>query len=123
MARILVIDDNDEFRDIVKRWLEEAGYEVSEAANGEEGIKRYREKPAELVIADIIMPKKEGIETMMELKRDFPDVKIIAVSGGGVVDPKDYLEGAKLIGGAMRTFAKPFKKEELLQAITELLTG
>ncbi|MGB2630869.1 MAG: response regulator [Candidatus Omnitrophota bacterium] len=123
MARILVIDDNDEFRDIIRRWLEDGGYEVVEAVNGEEGIKRYREKPADIVIADIIMPKKEGIETMMELKRDFPDVKIIAVSGGGVVDPRDYLEGAKLIGGATRTFAKPFKREELLKAITELLAG
>jgi CheY-like chemotaxis protein len=121
MARILVIDDNDEFRDLMRRWLETAGHEVMGAPNGDEGIKLYRKKPADLVITDMIMPEKEGLETMVELRRDFPDVKIIAVSGGGFEDPKNYLESAKLIGGALRTFTKPFQKEELFKAIEEIL--
>ncbi len=121
MARILVIDDNDEFRGLMRRWLEGAGYEVVDASNGNEGIKLYRKRPADLVITDMIMPEKEGLETMVELRRDFPDVKIIAVSGGGFEDPKNYLESAKLIGGALRTFTKPFQKEELLEAIEEIL--
>jgi CheY-like chemotaxis protein len=121
MARILVIDDNDEMRDVLRRWLEREGYEVSEAADGDEGIKLFHKEPADLVIADIIMPKKEGIETMVELRRDFPDLKIIAISGGGVEEPENYLESARLIGGALRTFTKPFKRDELLQAVKELL--
>ncbi len=121
MARILVIDDNDDFRKVIREVLEKEGYEVVEAGDGDEGISLFKEKPADLVITDLIMPGKEGIQTMVELRRDFPDVKVIAVSGGGFEGPRTYLEGAELIGGALRTFIKPFPPEELLKAIKELL--
>ena len=121
MARVLVIDDNKELRELLKRWLEGAGYEVQEAFNGAEGLRLYRENPADLVVADIIMPEKEGIETMVELRKDYPDVKLIAISGGGFEKPDSYLEGAKLIGGALRTFAKPFKREDFLKAVKEII--
>ncbi len=119
MPFILVIDDDDQFRTMLREMLERAEYEVADAPNGKEGIRLYRENPADLVITDIIMPEKEGIETIMELKRDFPDVKIIAISGGGQIDPEKYLYMAGRLG-AKRTFAKPVEREELLKAVGEL---
>jgi len=120
MALILIIDDNNQFRAMLREMLERTGYEVVEASDGKEGIKLYRENPTDLIITDLIMPEKEGIETIMELRRDFPDVKIIAISGGGRLDPGQYLIMAKSLG-ARYTFAKPVEREELLQAVEELL--
>ena len=120
MARILIIDDEVQILNMLRQMLEGEGYEVIDAPNGKEGIRRYRENPADLIITDILMPEKEGIETIQELKRDFPDVKIIAMSGGGRVGPGDYLHLAKMLG-AQHTFAKPIEREELLKAVRELL--
>ncbi len=121
MARILVIDDNDEFRTVFREMLEKGGYEVVEASNGDAGIALYRQAPTDIVITDIVMPGKEGVETMVELRREFPNVKLIAMSGGGFEDPQTYLEGAKLIGGAVRTFAKPFSMDAMFKAIKEII--
>lgn len=123
MAKILIIDDNGEFRTVFKEMLERSGYTVVEASNGEEGIKRYKENPVDLVITDIVMPGKEGLETMLELRRYNPGVKIIAISGGGFEGPGTYLESAALLGGALRTFAKPFHMEKMLSAIKEVLSS
>ena len=120
MKRILVIDDDVTFRQMLRKMLERAGYETTEAADGKEGMKLFRAAPADLVITDILMPEQEGIETIQELKRDFAGVKIIAISGGGRLDPEEYLRTAGLFGAA-RTFSKPFDREELLEAIRELL--
>jgi len=120
MARILVIEDVEEVRDVIRRTLEAEGYEVVEASDGKEGIKLYREKQADLIITDIIMPDKEGIETIKELRQDFPDMKIIAISGGGRIGPFDYLNLAKQFG-ASRTLAKPFELKELVKIVRELL--
>ena len=120
MARILVIDDEAMIRNLLTRILEREGYDVVTASNGEDGIKIHRENPADLIITDLIMPDKEGIETIMELRRDFQDVKIIAMSGGGKIDPETYLHIAKTIG-ALKTLAKPFDRKELLTTIRELL--
>jgi CheY-like chemotaxis protein len=120
MKRILVIDDDVQVRQMLKQTLERAGYEVVDAADGAQGIRLYRDEPTDLIITDILMPEKEGIETIMELKRDFPDVKIIAISGGGRVDPGTYLETARQCG-TDRTFTKPFDRAELLEAIQQLL--
>jgi len=117
---ILVIDDDDQFRGMLREMLERAGYEVADAPNGKEGIRLYRENPADLVVTDIIMPEKEGIETIMDLRREFPEVKIIAMSGGGRIDPEEYLHMAEKLG-AKRTFAKPVEREELLKAVGEVL--
>ncbi len=121
MKTILIIDDSNEFRSIFRDVLRKAGYHVLEASNGQEGIDVYRRTPADLVVTDIIMPGKEGLETILDLKREFSDVKIIAVSGGGFEGPSTYLEGARLIGGVDRTFFKPFPLDSLLKAIKELL--
>ena len=120
MARILIIDDDVQILDMLRQTLELKGYEVVDATNGKEGIRLYRENPADLIITDIVMPEKEGIETIIELKRNFPDVKIIAISGGGRITPEGYLSMAKRLG-ANRTFEKPVERDELLAAVRELI--
>ena len=121
MARILIIDDNTIVLETYCQMLERAGYEVVKATGGKEGTKLFRDNPTDLVITDILMPEKEGFETIIELRRDFPDVKIIAISGGAFLSPKDYLEIAKQFG-AMRTLTKPIDQEELLEAVRKCLT-
>ena len=120
MVRILIIDDDPQILDMLGQTLEREGHEVVDAPNGKEGLKLYRENPTDLIITDLIMPEKEGIETIMELRRDFPDVKIIAISGGGHNDADQYLSMAQKLG-VQRTFAKPVARAELLKAVRELL--
>ncbi len=120
MARILVIDDDEQVLDMLYESLTLEGYDVLRASNGEEGLRLYREDPVDLIITDLIMPEKEGIETIIELRQDFPDVKIIAISGGGRIGTKDYLQMAKIFG-VQRTFTKPVAREQLLDAIRELI--
>ncbi len=120
MARILVIDDDIQILEMLRQTLEHEGYEVIDAHDGKEGMKLYREAPTDLIITDIIMPEKEGIETIMELKRDFPDVKIIAISGGGRIGAKECLHLAKKLG-AQRTFTKPVPRQDMIKAVKELL--
>jgi CheY-like chemotaxis protein len=120
MARILIIDDDVQILKILRQTLECEGYDVLEASNGKQGIKRYLENPADLIITDIIMPEKDGIEIIIELKRDYPDVKIIAISGGGRIGPEEYLDMSKKLG-AQRTFTKPFERKQLLSAVQDLL--
>src|SRR5688572_234064 len=83
MQRILVIDDDEQVRALLYEILDRAGFKVVEATNGVEGLKLYRAQPADLVITDLIMPEKEGVETILELRREFPDVRVVAISGGG----------------------------------------
>lgn len=118
MARILLIDDDDGFREMVCLALEEAGYEVLQAVDGREGVALYGKHSPDLVITDIIMPNQEGVETISILMRDFPGARIFAVSGGGGSGIVDALPVARKLG-AVRTFAKPFSVKELLGAIRE----
>ena len=120
MARILIIDDESVIQDLLVDMLEREGYETITASDGKEGMRIYRENPTDLIITDLIMPKKEGIETIMELRRDFRDVKVIAMSGGGMNDSDTYLQIAKTIG-VEKTLAKPFNRKELLRAVQELI--
>ena len=121
MARILIIDDEDQIRKMLRQMLERAGYEVDDAPNGKEGIQRFRQQPADLIITDIIMQEKDGIETIMELRREYPDVKIIAVSGGGTRLTCDSCLRAAEVAGADRSFTKPVNVSGLLDAVSELL--
>ena len=117
MKRILVIDDDVQMRQMLKQLLERAGYEVIEAADGVTGIELYRQEPTDLMITDLIMPNKDGMETIIELKRDFPDVKIIAISGGSrAMDPKDYLYYTTQYG-IVHTLTKPFDPQEMLEMV------
>jgi DNA-binding response OmpR family regulator len=121
MPRILIVDDDHSFRKMLWLVLVKWGYDAVEAANGKEAEKLHRFLPADLLLTDLIMPEQEGLETIQQFRRLHPAVKIIAMSGGGRSDPRDFLKTAKLFG-ADRTFAKPFALEELAAAIAQLLS-
>ncbi len=116
MERILIIDDEPQIRSMLRLMLERDGYEVVEAPDGIEGIRAYRQKPADLIITDLIMPNKDGIGMIIELQKEFPDVRIIAMSGGGLNKPDGYLKGAKKLGAAY-TLTKPIDREKMLRAV------
>ena len=120
MGRVLVIDDEPQIRSMLRMMLERAGHEVEEAPDGIEGIRIYRNNPVDLIISDLIMPNKDGIGMIIELKKEFPDVKVIAMSGGGLNKPEGYLEGAKKLG-AQRTLTKPIDRDELLRTVSDIL--
>jgi YesN/AraC family two-component response regulator len=116
--KILLVEDIRVDRMILKHWLEELDCEVVEASNGNEGLDLYHAHRPELVITDLVMPEKEGIEMIISLEEEFPGAKIFAMSGAGVYQSGEYLPMAKKIG-ALRTFAKPIDKEELLTAVMD----
>ena len=120
MARILIIDDEKMLRDMLREILQQAGHEIDEAPDGKAGIERYSEAPTELVITDLLMPHKDGIETIRELRRDFLDAKIIAITG--FRGRFNRLPAAQVLG-VQRTLMKPFTQEELLQAVEAVLAG
>jgi len=120
MAKILIIDDDIQIRTMLRKFLEPLGYDVHDAPDGKEGLRIYREKKADLIITDIIMPEKEGIELISELKREFRDAKIIAMSGGGRIGPDSYLKIAEKLG-ALHTFSKPISKNALLGVVRDIL--
>lgn len=126
MARILVIDDDANVRDILRRMLSNQGYDVLVAADGNEGIWIFRrqladEQPVDLVVTDILMPEKEGLETILELRRELPDVKIIVISGGGSFgEPGNLLHAARTFG-AHYSFRKPIPREKLVAAVEDLI--
>jgi DNA-binding response OmpR family regulator len=117
--RILVIDDDDALRSVLRQLLEMEGYSVALACHGNEGLGLASERPFDLVITDLLMPVKEGIETIREISRRWPRTKIIAMSGGGVGQGGVYLDLAMKLG-AGRMLAKPFDFPELLNTVKEL---
>ncbi|MBM4131886.1 response regulator [bacterium] len=119
MPRILVVDDEEQIRRILRMTLERAGHEVDTAADGNAAVATYDPARHDLVITDIVMPEKEGIETIQELHQVNADVKIIAISGGGRISPEEYLDWARRFG-VHRTFTKPIDRDELLATIAEL---
>ena len=126
MARILIIDDDEQIRSLLRSILEDDGYEVAEAADGAEGVRSFRDAPGDLVITNIFMPEKDGLETIRELRREAPDLPIIAVSGGSprlrvnsTLRP-NVLDAARALG-AVRTFGKPFDRRELSEAVRSLV--
>ena len=120
MPKILVIDDDNDFRSMVCDLLSRAAYAVVEAKDGVEGLKMNAAEKPDLVITDIVMPNQDGIGTIMSLHEECPDSKIIAVSGGGVGQPEDYLHMAKGLG-ANHVFTKPIDNGEFLKAVKNLL--
>jgi DNA-binding response OmpR family regulator len=122
MALILVIDDDAALRDVVRRILTGAGHEVIEAENGVVGIEFAAARRPTIAITDILMPEKEGIETIRELRRLKLGLKIIAMSGGSPNKGMLYLDAAKTLG-ADATLMKPFRKAELLVVVNDLLTS
>ena len=122
MINILVIDDELQVREILQHMLEKKGYSVCLAENGEKALEICKNKDLDLIIVDMVMPEKSGLDTIKELKRDYPGIKIIAISGGHMIGPKRYLDNAKTFG-ADRFFEKPFSSGEILGAVEELVSG
>lgn len=119
MAKVLVVDDDLKLCQFMMTLLTGAGHDVREAHDGEEALEMQAESPADVVVLDLIMPVKEGIETMAELRRKYADVGIIAVTGGGIVSPEEHLNWAKKFG-ADRFLRKPFESDELLKHVEAL---
>ena len=122
MAQILIIDDEPNMRSMLRQMLHQAGHQVSEAGNGAEGIDSYERDPPDLVITDILMPKKEGIETIIALHRADPDLPIIAISGGGRSGGTNFLSSAKKLG-ARHALWKPFRGDQLVSVVSESLSA
>lgn len=118
MAKILVIDDEPQVRRLIKQMLTRAGHDVAEAADGDEGLASLRMQMPDIVITDILMPNKEGIETIREVRRQAPALPILVISGNA--GSTLYMEMAKMLG-AHAALAKPFRTAELLRAVTDLL--
>ncbi|HEY4952113.1 MAG TPA: response regulator [Verrucomicrobiae bacterium] len=118
MARILIIDDDANLRTILGHALKAVGHEVILAADGREGIKQHRAVPADLIITDLFMPEQEGLETIRQLRKEFPEIAIIAMSG---IDPTNTMLTIASKLGAARILQKPFGIERLLKTIDEVL--
>lgn len=117
--RILVIDDDDQIRELIREVLERGGHTVFEANNGDTGIKLVCEETVDVVVTDIIMPDKDGLETITELRKSHPEIRIVAISGGGRKVNRDYLPTAQAFG-ADRVLYKPFRPQEVVQAVIEV---
>ena len=121
MACVLVIDDDDRFRGLLRETLTEAGHDVLAASDGSDGVELFAQNQVDLIVTDIIMAEKEGFETIYELRRDHPSLPIIAISGGGHHASGDsYLRTAEALG-ADRSLQKPFPLQRLLDMVGELL--
>lgn len=116
--KILIVDDDDRIRDLFRRWLERAGFHVYEAENGKKGVAVQQANPVDLLICDLIMPVQEGIETITQFRDEFPEIGIIAISGGGKIGPDSYLAMAEHLG-AWRVFTKPVDMPLLIETIKE----
>lgn len=119
--RLLIIEDDPAIRTMIGKMLPPEQFETLEATNGREAMRLLQQQAdIEVVITDILMPEKEGLETILELKRNHPDIKILAMSGGGLGSARDYLNMAQELG-ADGTLKKPFIKDELLDALKRIL--
>ena len=119
---ICVIDDDESVRQTVGRILSSAGYAVVDAADGAKGLEAVERTSPAMIITDIVMPNREGIETILEAKRRFPGIPIVAISGGGRSGPQSFLELARKLG-ADDCVAKPFRPSELLDKVAHLLAA
>ena len=120
MYNILLIDDEDQIRKVISLYLAKHDFAVDTAENGKVGVKKLTEKQYDVLVTDLIMPEQEGIETIIQVKEKHPDLKIIAISGGGKKGNLDFLDSAKILG-ADEILKKPFVPSQLLQIINELL--
>jgi CheY-like chemotaxis protein len=119
---ILVVDDDDQVRSLLRRILQKEGHEVREAADGQAAIDACGSTPPDLLIMDLVMPGKEGLETIQEIRQQNPAQKILAISGGGPGRSHSYLQLAKKLG-ASQSLAKPFGVADLVKAVEQLLKG
>ncbi len=121
MASILVVDDEAQIRDLLKHMLTASGHQVLLAENGNEGCRLYRQHQPDLLITDLVMPEQNGIDMILELKKAFPAMRVVAISGGGgITGSFDYLPIAKLVG-ARHILKKPFGMQDLKAAVEDVL--
>jgi DNA-binding NtrC family response regulator len=120
MPRILVIDDDEIMNDMLIQMLSEAGYETCSAADGSRGLKMFNSQFFDLIVTDIVMPEKEGLETILAIRKINKNIPVIAISGGGKIRPEGYLTMAQQFG-ADYAFQKPFDRGQFLGAVRECL--
>jgi len=120
MPRVLVVDDEDVVRAFCRDALQRAGYEVETASGAREGIEKYRASPCDVVLMDVLMPGGDGAEATEMLMREYPEAKVIAMSGGILRHPRFFLEHAESLG-AKASLAKPFTAEQLAAAVAQVL--
>jgi DNA-binding response OmpR family regulator len=123
VKRILVVDDEEQICSLLTQMLEHEGFEVDTAENGEQGLDFVAKNSYDLVVTDMIMPVKDGLKLIMELVRDYPDLRILAMSGGGAIKAERYLTMAGYLGDEIATLEKPFTLESLLARVNELLAA
>jgi DNA-binding response OmpR family regulator len=123
MPCILVIDDDDLFREFLEMQLADAGFQVIAAADGDEGLRKHAESVVDLVICDVLMPNKDGLETIRDLRARAPSLPIISVTGGILADGEDGIDDLRmsLAFGAIRSIGKPFRAAKLLKLVRECL--
>lgn len=121
MAKILIVDDEESVLMLLSEILEQEHHDITVASTGQEGINKYQADAFDLVVTDLVMPEKSGLDLIMELRKLDPGVKVIAISGGGGIHGRfDYLPIAKLIG-ALRIVKKPFQVDEVKEAVASLV--
>ena len=120
MAYILVVDDEEDIRELLRAMLEEAGHVVETACDGADGVCRFHTKQPDLVVTDILMPNMGGLNLITEVRRQHPDLPVIAISGGGTDGKLNFLKTAKTFPG-VKTMDKPFGNQEFLDAVGEVL--
>ena len=121
MPRILVVEDDDLMRDGLRQMIEREGHEALAAENGLLGLKLFQTHEIDLVITDVLMPEKDGLELIKEIRACNPEVKIIAMSGGGRISSKNYLSVAKRLG-ANGTLTKPFLRKDLIESLRAIFS-
>ena len=119
LTRVLVVDDDPGIRNFLRMLLELEGYEVALAANGLDALEEQRKNPAAIILTDLFMPDVEGMETIVKLREEFPQARIIVMSGGGAYRGADYLSLARELGAA-RALKKPFAPQDLIDAMREV---
>jgi DNA-binding NtrC family response regulator len=122
MARILVIDDQESIRRVVRRALEQDGHEVFDASDGEVGMEILESQSFDVVITDIFMPGQDGIVTLRQVRKRFPKVKVIVISGGDSTGMMDLREDAELLG-AVKSLQKPFNAREIMDVVKSVLSS
>lgn len=122
MSRILIADDDPQILEMLQTILIRDGHQVVTATDGKTARSLYEAEPFDLLVTDIVLPEKEGLDLIMELDERFPDLKAIAISGGDHIEPTYYLELASILG-AQQTLSKPFTPDEFLQKVRQVLHG
>ena len=123
MKQILVVDDEASVRLVIRDVLEADGYAVSEAADGEDAFRQIKTQPVDLIVTDLVMPNKNGIDLILELKKEYPNAPVLAISGGGGISGRfDYLKVAELVG-AKNIMSKPFDIADLRLTVARMLAG